>query len=283
MSDSRLRNYWCFTYHCDDYEVAIADCKTWPTKYCLVGREVCPTTGQKHLQGYCGFKYQIRLSALKKINKRVHWEFADGDYKENWTYCTKDGDFESWGDEPMVPKETVASRDRHIVDMAIQGNLVGIVEAYPSQWMRYQRNLKDIRRDHLKLPPDNEDVCGVWIYGPAGCGKSRKARQDYPNYHHKLCNKWWDGYQDQPNVIIDDLDKNHHVLGHHLKIWADRYAFTAEVKNDVISIRPKKIIITSQYLPEDIWPNDSETVAAIRRRYEVIDISPPWEFIQNHD
>lgn len=275
--------YYAFTYHCDSFEDAIVTVKTWPTKYCLVGKEICPTTGQKHLQGYCGFEEPKRLTQLKKLNNEVHWEPAEGTYAENWVYCTKDGDFESWGEEPKNVGERRKDLDRHVVELAISGKLNEIIALYPQHWLRYQNNIKRTRRDFLKVPEDLEDVCGVWICGPTGCGKSRKARQDYPNFHPKLPNKWWDGYQDQPNVIIDDVDKNHKVLGYHFKIWADRYGFLCEVKNDSVAIRPKKIIITSQYRPNEIWGDDPETLEAIERRYQIVDMFPVAEFIQSHD
>lgn len=59
--------------------------------------------------------------------------------------------------------------------------------------MKHYGNLKRIEKDHMVIQ-DAADLRGVWIYGEAGVGKSRKARQDFPDHYPKLCNKWWDGY-----------------------------------------------------------------------------------------
>lgn len=64
---------------------------------------------------------------------------------------------------------------------------------------------------------------GVWYVGDSGAGKSFNARKDYPDAYIKNCNKWWEGYKKEKYVIMDDIDKNHECLGHHLKIWTDHY------------------------------------------------------------
>lgn len=61
-----------------------------------------------------------------------------------------------------------------------------------------------------------------------------------------MCNKWWDGYQGQKAVILDDIDDKHYILAHHLKKWADPWIpFIGESKGGAISPDYDVFIVTS--------------------------------------
>lgn len=95
------------------------------------------------------------------------------------------------------------------------------------------------------------------------------ARRENPEAFIKNPNKWWDGYAGQEVVIIDDLSKDHERLGYYLKIWADHYPFPGECKGATMQARPKKLVVTSNYHPRDIW-DDPSVVEPILRRFKVI-------------
>lgn len=270
MAPSRSRG-WCLTLNnwtpleYKDLETLADD-----ARYCILGQEV-GEGGTPHIQGYFYFPNARRLSSLRLICRRAHWEIARGDAQSNFDYCSKDGQYAEFGTMPQSAADRgrqEAARWDNAKELAISGQL----EEIPSDiYIRYYRTLKTIRKDHMPLIPDANDVTGVWFWGRAGVGKSRRAREEYPLSYMKMCNKWWDGYQDQATVIIDDIDSKHAVLGHHLKIWADRYAFLAETKGGALMIRPEKIIVTSQYRIDEIW-EDQHTIEALCRRFQVINI-----------
>lgn len=100
MTSSR----YCFTLnnYTDDEYVAM---DTWPNVvYLIVGKEVAPDTGTPHLQGYVVLKKDQRVSAMKKLNARAHWEKANGSTEHNFTYCSKDGDYKEIGVKPLSTK-----------------------------------------------------------------------------------------------------------------------------------------------------------------------------------
>ena len=105
----------------------------------------------------------------------------------------------------------------------------------------------------------------LWIYGKPGSGKTFFATTNFKPYYWKNLTKWWDGYNGESNVLIDDLDNHNKELAHYLKIWADNYGFIGEVKMGTIPINFERLIVTSNYLPKDLY--DPITATAITRRF----------------
>lgn len=237
-------------------------------RFICYGKEV-GESGTPHLQGFCYSDGQRSFKWWKElIGGNPHIEKTKGTAEEAISYCAKDGDFWERGDRPVsgVKRgEDEAKRWEDARDAAKAGKLDDI----PADiYVRYYRTVKEIAKDHLQAPPDADGLTGLWICGLAGVGKSRFARETAPGAYLKMVNKWWDGYQGQDDVIIDDVDKGHSCLGHHFKIWADRYSFLAETKGGAVAIRPKRIIVTSQYTIDEIW-EDEETRDALHRRFTV--------------
>lgn len=263
---------WCFTlnnYTPDEVE----DLKQKDCKYIVFGHEV-GEEGTPHLQGYVHFDSNKRLSALKKFQQRAHWEPAKGSHQQNFDYCTKDGkDIHERGDPPQSKQSAAAAggaANKRRYEEAYESAKKGRLDEIPGDLMlRHYNTIKAIAKDNMPKLPSLDALDNHWFVGPSGTGKSRLARELYPDAYIKPCNKWWDGYKGEDAVIIDDFDMKHDVLAHHLKIWGDHYPFIAENKGGAVLIRPKTIIVTSNYSPDRIWMHEAESRDPIERRYKI--------------
>jgi len=271
LSNATQAKRWCFTINNSTPKDEEID-KSLLT-YMIIGREV-GQEGTPHLQGYVIMEKKTTLVGMKKLFPRAHLEVAKGSPEQNKIYCSKDGKFQEFGVFPKSTTVNATLKRKANYELALQkAKQQRLYEIDPGVLIRHMSSLKQIARDHPPNLETNDELCGVWFFGPPGCGKSRTARWLYPDAYPKPCNKWWDGYQNQPYVIIDDFDRNHVVLGHHLKIWADHYPFIAEQKGHSITIRPRVLCITSNYHPAWIFTEDKTLYEAIKRRFIIKEFS----------
>lgn len=237
-----------------------------PVRYIVFGREVGSEKQTRHLQGYFYMKGKYTLAASRKMYRaleRAHLEPRLGSHSEARNYCTKEGDYVELGNPPKENSKVRGSKlDSNLLMSSSLGDLLetGVISPYSIPTLYKAKNilLNDCE------PITRKGVCGYWIYGPPGVGKSHIAHNLFPNAFIKQQNKWFDGYEGEETILLDDLDTS--VLGHHLKIWTDKWPCRGEIKGGTVPLRHKRFIITSNYLPSQIWNEDPVLAEAIERR-----------------
>lgn len=258
----------CFTWN--NYPEQYANILTsLAVDYVCYGKEIAPTTGTPHLQGYIHVEHPKTIGGFRRMLPGSHCTLARGTPAQNIDYCSKGGDFYESGIRPQAPADGGDLEIDRWTDAISSARLGHFESIPPDMYVRYYATWRRIHQDYMPRVPDLEGPCGIWIYGSAGSGKTLYTSTTYPDAYRKPRNQWWDGYQGESTVILDDVDKYDVALGGKLKHWADSYAFVAEVKGGSRRIRPSRLVVTSQYRIEDIW-GDAETQEALGRRFQVV-------------
>lgn len=266
MSKSRA---YCFTIN-NYTDEDIANLGLLGYQYLIYGREV-GESGTKHLQGYMYFKSQRLFTAIKKKLPTAHIEARKGSHKQAREYCMKEGDYVEDGEPPEKSGgNTIAERIR--INKRIRESDLNTLVDEGIIHITQVRSIKNAKLDLAQeaVPYTAEGTRGTWLWGPPGTGKTHYARTEFSSiFYIKPQNKWFDGYTGQKVIVLDDLDKGGTCLGHYLKIWADKWACTGEVKGGTVNLQHEHFVVTSNYSIEELWFEDEEMVSAIRRRFKV--------------
>ena len=233
--------------------------------------------GTVHIQFFLNYKEPCRLASLKKHDTRAHFQEVKRDNGAS-DYCLKEetrveGPWE-FGLKPARKNVKGETKERNLKilelgpEKCVEEGLIHIKE-----YIKVKQCVDSYRLNTIQVQ-DATDVRGTWIWGPPGVGKSHKARADHPGAYLKAQNKWWDGYTGQKSVIIDDMDTD--CLGHYLKIWADKYACSGEIKGGTLPLNYDTLIVTSNYSIEALFKEEM-MAAAIRRRFNVIHMTDPFK------
>lgn len=250
-------------------------------KWIIAGKEIAPGTGTPHLQCAIVVPAATSVRALSKKLPRASIRIMDGTPGQNRLYCSKTAvgdDLYERGKCPISNAEKGNKEKRRWADAfsAVQENRLDDV---PKDILCTK--LKSIEYAVQRVKQTKTPLCSLneleheWRYGVTGTGKSEGAREQHPGAYIKDPTKeWWDKYDFEEVVIIDDFDKYQVKQGGDMKRWLDKYPFKAQVKGGYLDIRPKKIIVTSNYHPSEIW-SDEQTLGPILRRVKVIH-HVPW-------
>jgi len=280
---------WCFTLHSfgPNHVIALRHFESNGVTYIIFGREICPTTGRRHLQGFLYFRNSLTRSGVKKRLgsgfEGIHLEVSKGTVDQNITYCSKDGDFESYGERPSQGRRSDLLEIKLQIEDGI--NERTIAEDHWSQWVVYRRSFEAYRT--LLLEPKLRLECRVYlIVGSSGTGKTRYVYQRFADtpgglwMSHDPTLKWFDGYQGQRAVVIDDF-RGGADFEFVLRLL-DIYPLKVPVKGGFVQWCPDFIFLTSNTEPSDWYP-DIDISPLERRIHRTARISsasnPTWDSV----
>lgn len=247
--------------------------------YAIVAREVCPSTGTQHLQGFINFKKKRRFNNIKQfIGHRLHLEEAKGDDHDNFLYCSKGGDFVQFGELSKRGKRSDLAG--LCADLRAGATEAEIVVKHTQQYIRYGRNIRMAVGVLGGVTQRSWRTSLVVHWGVSGSGKSQRAayygRKLCGGVYYKVAGKWWDGYCGQNVVIMDDFCSDMCSFTEMLRI-ADCYPHQVEVKGGFVNFIAKWIFVTLNQNLFQSWGNLTfEQRNALRRR-----IVQSWNF-QHH-
>lgn len=265
---------WCYTLNnWNDTELEYL--KGIECRYHIMGKEVGKESKIPHIQGYIEFlKRGKRLTTVKKLIPRAHWEIRRGSAKQAMEYCKKDGNFIEIGEMSEQGKRTdlLALKERiekgETVDNLTMEN--------PEVYHQYGRTMNKIEDICMRKKFRSEQTKGTWIFGKTGVGKSHKAYENYsPDTHYNLPedNGWWDAYKQQDTVVINEF-RGSMSYGYLLQL-ADKWPINVKRRNrEPLPFVSKNVVITSCMPPEDVYKNLSErdSLEQLYRRFDIYEM-----------
>nr|WAE42980.1 MAG: replication associated protein [Cressdnaviricota sp.] len=292
MTDNTAYHHFLCTWNDPPADYLLHIQKTFPTFY--ASQEEQETRHHVHVYLYYKKTAKKKKSLIRLLPHCDVRGIAPDDAQNAYKYCTLEKPEEKrhtilpdtqheWGDKPTWKNSHTNQKDKYAETLRFCKD--GTWEfASPEHQVKHLPNLIKLAAHYTK-PSGSNTTRGIWIYGQSGSGKSCIARTAYgtaETVYLKSQNKWWDNYRAQPTVILDDFDTQGACLGHYLKIWGDHYGAHGEVKGGSVALQYDRLVITSQYRPEDIW-TDQELVTAIKRRYRMFTVRgtfPDFELVE---
>lgn len=241
---------WCFTLNnYTNEEVNTLKEKLMSDLY-VFGYEV-GESGTPHIQGFVKFSKATR--PLEKLSSlpRIHWEKCKGTEKQNITYCTKDGKYDTNYKELPIPKP-----------------LKLITKLRP-----FQKSIENI----IKKEPDDRSI--IWIYEPFGnVGKTQMCK--YFSHHYgaiplegKKNDILYCAAMFESNVYIYDLERSmeDYVSYASIEKIKNGYFMCSKYESKPIVRNSPHVIIVANFEPDESQlSSDRWCIYTINDNYELV-------------
>lgn len=274
---SRTDRHFCFTINnwTEEELNELKKIELKKIKYIIVGKEV-GEQGTPHLQCFITWaNCKTESACRKKLPKRayVRFMYAHSTPTQCVEYCKKDKDIAYEAGSP--PRQGERNDLKTVIKEVKEGKSIkqmtdaNILKNY--QGLKYAQELKKIYEPQRNWKPDV-----IWYYGKPGCGKTHRAREILYEQADDPCNvyiqtkknQWWEGYDGEEYVLIDDLRGDFATFSDLIKL-IDRYPYRVETKGSSRQFLAKVIIITSPFPPDRVY-HTSECIDQLLDRIDFI-------------
>lgn len=257
MSRSRA---WTFTVNNPD----VSELADWDCEYRIYQLEV-GESGTPHFQGYVYFRSLKTLVGVRRLAPTGHWEMAKGTAEQNKHYCSKEPRLAGPYESGTMPRQGQRNDLRAVAESVLES---GTLDSVPADYLvRYHRGFRELLSGTFRARTEPPTV--YWFWGPTGSGKSRAAHEscDPDEQYWAFSAKWWDGYRQEPTVVIDDLRSDNWPFQYLLRLL-DRYPMTVETKGGTVKFNSPTIYITAPGPPDFMYQekHGTDCVSQLTRR-----------------
>ena len=149
-------------------------------------------------------------------------------------------------------------------------------DEYFETMVRYSRAMKEYLDVKRRSMFRKEMAIGTWIWGPTGVGKSHMAFKDFDSkttYVHDVSTDWWDAYEGQETVIINEFRGE--IKFSQLLDLTDKWPKKVKRRGrEDTPFMAKKVIITSSMPPDECYQKSQglDNIDQLMRRFEVLHV-----------
>lgn len=242
-------------------------------RYIIWQTELCPKTGNLHYQGYAELNVPMRMKAFKDAigYNSLHLEERGGTRDQARNYCMK-SDTHVAG--PWELGEWTGGGQGKRTDMDEAAKLVrdkgidAVADAMPGVFMKYQKHIREYQNYlNCRTQPISREIFCFWVHGPTDIGKSHLVYNSVGDLY-ALCpgtgQNWYDGYNRQQGLLIDDLMANTIPASDMLHI-ADKWNYRCPIKGGFVWARWNLVVVTCNSSIYSVYAGTSNIESIIRR------------------
>jgi hypothetical protein len=172
----------------------------------------------------------------------------------------------------LFKNQNVADKNKMIIETPLHELVAqGIIPS--SQLHKYSSAVRQYKFSKHLNESKGRNIQAFWITGEQEL--IDKYLEDIINNnvcYFKTKDKWFDGYNYEKVIIVQDVTKRDKLLCRFLKEWGESYSSIVEVRRGSVPAVWDRIYITSRFTLFDIFGRDTNKMESMNRIYKEISL-----------